>query len=92
METTMSLLDKALEYETLPFWHRELKLHRATLSAARKAKRLSPVLAGAMAAKLGEDPFYWTAIAVAEGERESGAKDVYMKWLAKNTGKTRAMS
>ncbi len=84
MQTTMELLDKALEVEPAPFWHRELKLSRSTLHVARHQGRLSPIMAGAIAIKLGEDPMKWVGIALTEGEKESGAKEVFEKWLQKS--------
>lgn len=84
MQTTMELLDRALEIEAAPYWHRELKLSRNTLHAARYNGRLSPIMAGAIAIKLGEDPLKWVGIALTEGEKESGAKEVFANWLQKN--------
>lgn len=83
MQTTMTLLERALSLEPLPFWHRELKLERTTLHVARKRGHLSPAIAGAMAEKLGEDPQKWIVIAALESERDSACKATMLKRFAK---------
>lgn len=79
MQTTMQLLEKALEKKPAQQWHNDLKLNRNVLHAAKAKGRLSPVIAGALAAKLGEDPRHWALVAVLESEKESGAKDYLTK-------------
>lgn len=71
MQTTMDLFSKALTVQHAAAWAREFNLTRAALSIAKKQGRLSPVLAGNLAIKLGEDPEYWVAVAALEAEPES---------------------
>ncbi len=71
MQTTMELFEKALTVQRAADWAREFNLTRGALSIAKKQRRLSPVLAGNFAIKLGEDPEHWVAIAALEAEPES---------------------
>lgn len=83
MQSTMTLLERALQLEPLPFWHRELKLERTTLHKARERGHLSPAIAGVMAEKLGENVEKWIVIAALESERESACKKHLLKKIAK---------
>lgn len=74
MKNTMELFDKALKIQHAAAWANELNLTRATFSMAKKKHRLSPVLAGSLAIKLGEDARQWIAIAALEAEPESSYK------------------
>lgn len=67
----MDLYEKALSVQRAADWAREFNLTRGALSIAKKQKRLSPVLAGNFAIKLGEPPEHWIAIAAIEAEKES---------------------
>jgi len=71
METTMDLFEKALSMQRAAAWAREFNLTPAALSVAKKQKRLSPVLAGNFAIKLGENPEHWIAVAALEAEPQS---------------------
>lgn len=71
MQTTMDLYEKALTVKHAAAWANELNLTRATFSMAKKKSRLSPVLAGNLAIKLGENPEHWMAIAAMEAEPDS---------------------
>ena len=71
MKTTMELLDRALEIKRAATWANELNVTRASFSMAKTKKRLSPVLAGSLAIKLGENPEHWIAIAALEAEPET---------------------
>lgn len=71
MQTTMDLFAKALDVQRAAAWAKDLNLTRAAFSVAKKKRRLSPVLAGNLAMKLGEDPAKWIAIAALEAEPES---------------------
>lgn len=71
MQTTMDLFDKALTIQHAAAWAREFNVTRAALSIAKKQRRLSPVLAGNIAMKLGENPEHWIAVAALEAEPES---------------------
>lgn len=71
MQTTMDLFEKALSIQRAADWAREFNLTRGALSIAKKQRRLSPLLAGNLAIKLGEDPAHWIAVAALEAEPES---------------------
>ncbi|RYH18041.1 MAG: hypothetical protein EON54_27620 [Alcaligenaceae bacterium] len=71
MHTTMDLFQKALGVQHAAAWARDLNVTRATFSMATKQQRLSPVLAGNIAMKLGEDPEHWIAVAALEAAPES---------------------
>lgn len=71
MQTTMELLNRALEIKRAATWANELNITRATFSMAKTKQRLSPVLAGSLAIKLGESAEHWIAIAALEAEPET---------------------
>lgn len=71
MQKTMDLFTKALQKGNAAMWARDLNITPATLSIAKKKQRLSPVLAGSIAMKLGENPEHWIAVAALEAEPES---------------------
>lgn len=71
MQKTMDLFEKALTVQHAAAWAREFNVTRAALSVAKRQKRLSPVLAGNFAMKLGENPEHWIAVAALEAEPES---------------------
>lgn len=67
MDTTMDLLNKAMD--RIPSdaeYCRRLGISRTTFAVARVRGRLTPVVAGALAAEIGEDPEHWTAVAALE--------------------------
>lgn len=69
---TLDLLARALAINPSPkAWCDELKLNRTALNVAKNRGRLSPVIAGGLAMKLGENPAKWIAIAALEAEPES---------------------
>jgi len=67
----MDLFEKALQVQHAAAWARDMNITRAALSMAKRNKRLSPVLAGNFAMKLGENPEHWIAVAALEAEPES---------------------
>lgn len=71
MQTTMDLFEKALTKQHAAAWAREFNMTPAAISIAKRQRRLSPVLAGNLAIKLGENPEHWMAIAAMEAEPES---------------------
>jgi len=71
MQSTMDLFEKALQVQHAAAWARDMNITRAALSMAKRNKRLSPVLAGNFAMKLGENPEHWIAVAALEAEPES---------------------
>ena len=79
MQTTMQLFQKALEIQpSAKAWCDELGVTRNTLAVAKIRGRLSPVIAGSIAMKLGENPQQWIAIAALEAEPESDYKKQLM--------------
>lgn len=69
---TIELLERALAINPSPkAWCDELKLNRTAINVARNRGRLSPVLAGNLAIKLGENPQQWIVIAALEAEQDS---------------------
>lgn len=81
MPTTMQLLARALSVKPQARWADQFELSDAALSQAKKRGRLSPTLAGSIAAELGEDPQAWITVAALEAEPESTAKAKLMKKL-----------
>ncbi len=74
MQTTMDLLEKALEIHSAAEWHKRLDLSRNALHSAKQRGNLSPSIAGALAEEIGENAQKWMVIAALEGERESACK------------------
>ena len=66
MNTTMELFEKALTVKPAADWTRQFNLSTGALSLAKKAGRLSPVLAGNFAIELGADVEHWIAVAALE--------------------------
>ncbi|OWG16899.1 hypothetical protein KDK82_0360 [Delftia sp. K82] len=85
MQTTLNLLDRALEVKTAAEWSRLIGVPRAIFTTAKTRGNLSPVVAGEVAAELGEDPQRWIVIAVMETAKESACKTKLMKRLKKVT-------
>lgn len=83
MQSTLNLLERALEVATMPEWSQRLHVHRNALRNARDSGHLSPVLAGNLALELNEDPAKWITLAVLEGEKASPAKEMLMKRMSK---------
>uniref|UniRef100_UPI000D4941AC hypothetical protein n=1 Tax=Variovorax sp. GV025 TaxID=3450240 RepID=UPI000D4941AC len=82
MQTTISLLDRALEQASASEWARKIGVHRNAFTNARAAGHLTPVLAGHLAIELHEDAAQWMATAVLEGEKSSPAKDKLVRRLS----------
>lgn len=79
MQTTMNLLDRALEMKSVQEWHARLGLSRNTLHTAKIREHLSPAIAGALADEIGEDPKKWIVIAALESERASACKEKMLR-------------
>lgn len=79
MDSTMTLLDKALALNPAPYWHDKLRLNRNALHNARLRGHISPAIAGALAEEMGEDPREWIVVAALESERASACKDRMLK-------------
>jgi hypothetical protein len=78
----MQLLDKALAIEpSASEWCRKLGVTRSAIAVAKTRGRLSTLLAGGIAAQLGEDPKDWITVAAMEAEPESPAKKALMRAL-----------
>lgn len=71
MQSTMDLLKIALTGNTAAGLARELNITRQAFYNAQRKQRLSPVLAGNLAMKVGEDADHWIAVAALEAEPES---------------------
>ncbi|WP_288254881.1 hypothetical protein [uncultured Hydrogenophaga sp.] len=83
MQSTMTLLERALEIKTAPEWARELKLHRNALHNAKQREHLSPAIAFTLAEEMGQDAKEWALIAAAESEKDSACKARMLKTLSK---------
>lgn len=81
MQTTMNLLDEALQQQPAPYWHAKLKLSRNALHNARLRGHVSPAIAGALATEMGQDPREWIVVAALESERDSACKTKMIKQL-----------
>lgn len=82
MQTTMELLQKALAVQpSAKAWCDELGMTRNTLAVAKIRGRLSPIIAGGIAMKIGENPIQWMALAALEAEPESGTKKKLLRRL-----------
>ena len=74
MQTTLELLEKALEQRNASEWAAHLRLTASALRTARTRGHLSPAIAGALAEEMGLDAQKWIVIAALESERESACK------------------
>lgn len=69
MQTTLDLLDRALRtVDSERELARSLKLSSTAINMAKRRGRLSPTIAGQIAARLGEPVLEWVAIAAIEAE------------------------
>lgn len=85
MQTTMSLLEAALQQQPAPYWTERLNLARTTLNTAKSRGHLSPAIAGALAEELGKDPNEWIVVAALESERDSACKERMINRVRKMT-------
>ena len=85
MQTTMNLLDAALQIQPAPYWTERLSLARTKLHTAKSRGHLSPAIAGALAGELGKDPKEWIVLAALESERDSACKSRMLKRIAKTS-------
>ena len=74
MQSTMQLLQRALEKHTAAELARRIGVDRQIFTNAKTRGNLSPAVAGALADELGEDSMGWVAVAALEAERESPCK------------------
>lgn len=74
MNSTMQLLQRALEQYTAAELARRIGVARQIFTNAKTNGNLSPMVAGAVAEELGEDSMGWVAIAALEAERDSPCK------------------
>lgn len=83
MDTTYTLLSRALAIKPAAAWARELNVDPSAIAQAKKRGRLSPTLAGVMASELGEDYEHWTCVAALEAEPASPLLERLMKTATK---------
>lgn len=81
MQATMDLLARALDQQNATAWAKKLGFHRNAIHNAKSHGHLTPVIAGALAIELNEDPAKWITLAVIEGEKDSPAKARLIKSL-----------
>ena len=81
MQSTMTLLNRALAVAPIPEWTAKLHLSRDAISNAKSKGHLTPVIAGALAAELNDDVAQWTTLAVIEGAKDSPAKRALVRKL-----------
>lgn len=74
MQKSVFLLHRALALKTQAELSRLLGVSPQVLSNQQRRGQLSPPIAFALAEALGENPLFWTAVAAAEGEKETSAK------------------
>lgn len=74
-QSSVKLLEKALELRSAQEWSKRLGLGSKTIYAAKYRQQLSPALAWTLAEELGEDPAPWVMAAVVEGERDAKLKE-----------------
>jgi hypothetical protein len=80
--STMDLLNLALETDTLMGWTHRLGLSSEALRTSRHRGRLSPVVAGALAEALQQDPAKWIVISALEGAHESACRTRMLKYFS----------
>ncbi len=83
MKTTVELMEKALAIKPAAEWARQLGIARALFTNAKSRGNLSPIVAGELAAEIGEDPQKWIVIAALETGKESACKDRLLERLKK---------
>jgi len=88
MDSTMNLLERALAAARTndpniseAAFTRSFGLERTAISVARNRGNLSPVVAGQIAASLGEDVEHWIAVAAIESAKPSEAKSRLARML-----------
>lgn len=83
MQTTMNLLERALQRKSITEWTRELELSGKALYNAQYRGHLSPAIAGDIAERLGENVDQWIVIAALESERDSPCKTKMLNRLGR---------
>ena len=83
MQTTMNLLDAALQIQPAPYWTERLSLARTTLHTAKSRGHLSPAIAGALPQSRVKDRKECSVLAALESERDSACKSRMLKRIAK---------
>ncbi|MDB5965394.1 MAG: hypothetical protein JWQ72_1894 [Polaromonas sp.] len=81
MQTSIRLMERALEGRRYVDLAEEIGVHHTALSNSKRVGHLSPLLAGQIAVFLNEDVPKWMAIAAVECAREGKAKRQLMKAL-----------
>jgi hypothetical protein len=83
METTIDLLNRALQKHPQTYWTKEMGLARTSLSAAKARGHLSPAMAGLLAHLMGEDSVRWIVIAALEAETGGNGRGQVVSHLKK---------
>jgi plasmid maintenance system antidote protein VapI len=84
MASTLDILSRAVaDAGTAAALARDLHIDQSTFTQARKRGRLSPTLAGTLAARLGLDPEHWIAVAALEAEPPTALRDRLRRSLDK---------
>lgn len=89
MQSTMNLLDAALEKYPAPYWHQRLKLNRNALHNAKMRGHISPAIAGALAEEMGENPEKWMVIAALESDKDSACKSRMITRISSRWGQNK---
>jgi len=86
MHHTLELLNRAVaKADSERELSRALGLKPTTLSSARSRGHLSPTVAALVAARLGEDELYWTAIAGLESEKANPHREKLIRRMLRKS-------
>ena len=83
MDTTMDLLNKALERKPQNHWAEQMGIAPSSLRSAKNRGHLSPAIAGLLAHKLELDPVKWIVIAALEQESGGNGQGEAVRHLKK---------
>lgn len=71
IKTTLNLLEVALALHNGATWCREMGVSVSALSQGKKRGRLSPMMAGYLALRLGLNAEHWISVATFEAEKQT---------------------
>jgi hypothetical protein len=78
----MNLLDLALKMDSWAGWANKLGLPAGTLRTCRSRGRLPPMIAGALAEALHQDPAKWIVISALESEHKSACRTRMIQYFS----------